>query len=125
MGPVPVGAPFLQPKTRRKIICSAEKPAERPFALRFTTPAAPPLRPLPPSAEFPLPEEIVLMLSVRYFNDPEPCEIHRAAVQKRAMLELTEVCGTSGPVALEALPAEMRAYFPEGTAFVRILEDCP
>lgn len=100
-------------KTRRKAVC-----------IELYDVHSAPLRRCP-IAEFPLPEEIVLMLSVRYFNDPEPCEIHRAAVQKRAMLELTEVCGTSGPVALEALPAEMRAYFPEGTAFVRILEDCP
>ena len=33
-----------------------------------------------PAAEFALPEETVLALSVEYFNDPEPCSIHRGAV---------------------------------------------
>ena len=73
-------------------------------------------------SDFELPEAIVLSLSVRYFNDPAPCEIHRAAVHNSAMLDLAAFCRGKAAVPLEALSAEQRAFFPEGTRAIRIEE---
>lgn len=42
-----------------------------------------------------LPEETVLALSVEFFDDPEPCEIHRSAVLCRAHAEI-EAALTAG-----------------------------
>lgn len=75
-----------------------------------------------PLAEFPLPEAAVIRLSVEYFNDPEPCEIHRAAVRSRAMQELHEACPDGADVAVSALPEDLRALLPEGAATVRVSE---
>lgn len=38
----------------------------------------------------PLREEIVLARSLEWFNDPEPCMIHRSAVMKRLFIEWAE-----------------------------------
>ena len=38
----------------------------------------------------PLREDIVLKWSVEWFNDPEPCMIHRSAVMKRLFMEWAE-----------------------------------
>ena len=75
-----------------------------------------------PVREYVLPEKVVLALSVEYFNDPEPCEIHRGAVHNRVMMELMESIapGTTRP--LGELPEEMHAWFPAETAYVRIAE---
>lgn len=73
-----------------------------------------------------LPEAAVLELSVLYFNDPEPCHIHRAAVHKRAMMELMERCPLGERVPLDGLTALQRRYFSDpAVAFVRITEDAP
>jgi len=38
----------------------------------------------------PLKEEAIIRRSIEYFNDPEPCMIHRSAVMKRIFMELGE-----------------------------------
>jgi len=38
----------------------------------------------------PLKEEAVIFHSIRFFDDPEPCMIHRSAVMKRLYMELYE-----------------------------------
>lgn len=38
----------------------------------------------------PLKEEAIIQKSIKYFNDPEPCMIHRSAVRKRLFMELGE-----------------------------------
>lgn len=63
--------------------------------------------------EFPMPEEIIIALSVQYFDDPEPCHIHRAAVLTRAMEELLKDCEIGKQYLVDALPAERRLYFDE------------
>lgn len=75
-----------------------------------------------PISEYVLPEEVILALSVEYFNDPEPCAIHRGAVHNRVMMELMETCapGTTRPIG--EFSEAMRAWFPAETAFVRIAE---
>ena len=75
-----------------------------------------------PLAEFPLPEAAVIRLSVEYFNDPEPCEIHRAAVRSRAMQELREACPEGREIALATLPESLRDLLPEGAATVCVAE---
>ena len=69
-----------------------------------------------------LPEKIVLALSMEYFSDPEPCAIHRGAVQKRAMMELMEHTPKGAKVSLSLLPAHIRAYLPLDAAFIQITE---
>lgn len=75
-----------------------------------------------PAGEYVLPEKAVLALSVEYFNDPEPCAIHRGAVHKRAMLELMERCPVGSTVSITALPAHMHEWFPADAAHVQIVE---
>ncbi len=41
-------------------------------------------------ANLPFPEEIILQKSVYYFNDPEPCYIHRGAVIMRLAAEIQQ-----------------------------------
>lgn len=53
--------------------------------------------------DLPLKEEIILQKSVEFFDDPEPCHIHRSAVRTRLtaelLQELTEATDSSpGPL---------------------------
>lgn len=41
-----------------------------------------------PLAEVPLREELIIETSTRFFNDPNPCYIHRGAVRVRLTAEL-------------------------------------
>lgn len=75
-----------------------------------------------PTGEFALPEDVVVQLSIEYFNDPEPCAIHRGAVHRRAMMELLEHCPIGEAVTLEQLDPKQRGYFAENVAAVRIEE---
>ena len=38
-------------------------------------------------------DELVVRMSVAFFNDPEPCEIHRSAVRSRLFAELEQALG--------------------------------
>lgn len=38
----------------------------------------------------PLREETVIAKSIEFFNDPEPCMIHRSAVMKRLYIEIND-----------------------------------
>lgn len=75
-----------------------------------------------PAGELALPEPVVLQLSVEYFNDPEPCAIHRGAVHRRAMMELMEHCPMGETMAVDRLLPRLRTYFDEGVAAIRIEE---
>ena len=76
------------------------------------------------SSDFALPEAAVLALSVEFFGDPEPCEIHRAAVRSRALQELRESCA-GGETSVSALPKRLQGIFPAQTRTVRVLEETP
>jgi hypothetical protein len=41
-------------------------------------------------ANLPFPEEVILQKSIHFFNDPEPCYIHRSAVIMRLAAELQQ-----------------------------------
>ncbi len=62
---------------------------------------------------FPLPEAVVLACSEELFGDPEPCEIHRRAVQLRIYGEITE--GLTHDVTIKAmdLPDRICLYCQE------------
>jgi len=74
------------------------------------------------SGDYELPESVVIALSIEYFSDPEPCEIHRAAVHKRAIMELLDHCEPGTDVAIAGLPEPMPSYFPEEAVQIRIAE---
>ncbi|MDE6975193.1 MAG: hypothetical protein K2P38_19215 [Lachnospiraceae bacterium] len=40
--------------------------------------------------ELPLDEKIIIEYSIRFFDDPDPCYIHRGAVRVRLLAELEE-----------------------------------
>ena len=70
-----------------------------------------------PLAAWPLPEREVLRLSIQYFNDPEPCHIHRAAVCQRAYLELMRAHLGAERERVDLLDREKRAWFPGAERF--------
>lgn len=50
-------------------------------------------------------DKTVVALSIEFFNDPEPCVIHRSAVLKRVYMELQEFLSpVQGEYPLEQLP---------------------
>ena len=61
----------------------------------------------------PLSEESIVKLSVKFFNDPAPCEIHRSAVRIRAFYEVWEASPEEGKVRFNELPMEMQEIFSE------------
>lgn len=74
-----------------------------------------------PLREYVLPEEAVLALSLEYFNDPEPCQIHRGAVQWRAVMELASQYSGLGQVQIDDMTAAQRRYFPSAAAAFSIM----
>lgn len=68
-------------------------------------------------AAWPLPEREIIRLSIRYFDDPEPCHIHRAAVCQRALMELIRSHLGAQRTPVERLGAERAAWFPEAKYF--------
>ena len=77
------------------------------------------------STDFELPEEAVIRLSIEFFNDPSPCEIHRAAVRWRAVQQLVESCPKGQKVPVEKLDPLLRGVFPKGAVAVYIVEETP
>lgn len=74
-------------------------------------------------AEFVPPEETVLALCLEYFNDANPCHIHRSAVCLRAVAELEQACPRGETVRVDALPAQLQRLFAPGAQTVRIEEE--
>ncbi len=75
-----------------------------------------------PLAEFPLEEEGILRSSVEFFQDPTPCEIHRAAVRSRSLAHLKKVCPPGSIIPLSSLDPLLQALFPGNAATVQITE---
>ena len=71
-----------------------------------------------PQDQYILPEAEVVRLSILYFNDPEPCAIHRGAVCQRVLMEMGDRYGGVFTPLAEA----DRAYFP-GAAAIRLWEE--
>ena len=67
--------------------------------------------------DFLLPENSVLQLSMEFFNDPSPCEIHRGAVRERAFQEILHACPEFQVYPITSLSARIRAFlsdYPDG-----------
>ena len=77
-----------------------------------------------PLQELPLPEACVLELSERYFNDPEPCVIHRNAVRMRVIAELFDVCPEGQRVCVDSLSETHRRCFADTGASAFLIENC-
>lgn len=80
-----------------------------------------------PFAQFELPEDVVLALSIRFYHDPAPCHIHRSAVQQRALAEIEAACPPGEAHRLSSLPDDMQLYFDKypGTDALRISLELP
>lgn len=56
-----------------------------------------------------VPEPLIIELSIEFFDDPEPCQIHRGAVLRRVFMELMEL-GEDSTTPAAALPDAARRY---------------
>lgn len=74
-------------------------------------------------AEYPLPESTILALSLQYFDDPEPCFIHRAAVLARAMEALRQAYPEGECIAVHSLPEDLRCFFDTDAVSAFLLEE--
>ena len=61
-----------------------------------------------------LTDETTVRLSIHFFNDPEPCEIHRSAVLSRVFTELEEALPANAAVGIDGsgVPADYFAAYP-------------
>ncbi len=62
-----------------------------------------------------LTDETIVSLSVHFFNDPEPCEIHRSAVLSRVFTEIEAALsvGATVEIADAGVPADYFAAYPD------------
>lgn len=58
--------------------------------------------------ELPFPESLILEKSIQFFDDPEPCYLHRSAVRNRLLYELEEELNKMVPLICESLDGEVR-----------------
>jgi len=63
----------------------------------------------------PLREEVVINKSIEFFNDPEPCMIHRSAVMKRLYMEINDFLDDAllqgkKQLSWECIPDSIKAY---------------
>lgn len=70
-----------------------------------------------------IPEQMVLRLSREFFNDPNPCEIHRSAVMTRVFMELEQTLALGCRQKVVALSDWMRACLPEDACELGIFEE--
>lgn len=68
----------------------------------------------------PIPEAVILSMSLEFFNDPAPCFIHQGAVKARAYAEIERalVSGQFLPI-----PQVIRRYFGDPQAAEAALEE--
>ncbi len=65
-------------------------------------------------------EDGIIRASMEFYNDPQPCEIHRAAVRNRALADLKKSCPPGRQVPVGTLPELLRAMLPMGTQSIEI-----
>ncbi len=63
-----------------------------------------------PMSQLRFEEDCVLRLSVEFYNDSAPCEIHRSAVMHRALLEIEQALAPGNPTRIEALPPRVAGF---------------
>lgn len=63
---------------------------------------------------YPFKEKVILKYSKEYFNDSNPCYMHRSAVLSRILLSFEDyVQQQEHTVAVEGLPPQLRNFLPE------------
>lgn len=63
--------------------------------------------------EIPIKEQWVIKKSIQFFEDPEPCYIHRGAVVMRLneeVMKVLEHCVEVDPICAEKIPKEVLEY---------------
>jgi hypothetical protein len=70
-------------------------------------------------------EKLVIAKSVFFFNDPEPCFIHRSAVAARLFGELNLLLENQGELSLAGLGESCSGYFDEypGAEIIRVIKE--
>lgn len=58
-----------------------------------------------------IPKEVIVDMSIEFFDDPEPCEIHSSAVLSRAFSEVLKVLEEREVVKLSFLSSRVQRYF--------------
>lgn len=78
-----------------------------------------------PLIEIPLKEETIIQKSIQFFDDPEPCYIHRGAVVTRLADEMAQACEESGgKLSGETLPEKFIQYLTfENVESIEIIEE--
>jgi len=71
---------------------------------------------------FPFPEAVVLSGCEKYFGDPNPCEIHRRALQVRLCAEIESILPANQKLCMDALPSVIRQYYQELQPYALKLE---
>jgi hypothetical protein len=64
-------------------------------------------------AGLPFPEEVIIQKSIHYFNDPQPCYIHRSAVIMRLAAELQQALEIAPLSPFESPWASCFSAFPD------------
>ena len=72
-----------------------------------------------PLYECPLKDDGVVALSIEFFDDPHPCEIHRGAVRWRVMDDLRDRSDGSW-IDIDSLSEEIRLVMPAEAAKIRV-----
>ena len=73
-----------------------------------------------PLYECPMQDEGIVALSKEFFNDPNPCEIHRGAVRWRVMDDMRDRSAGNW-VTVGDLSPEIRLTLPERAERVRVI----
>ena len=67
-----------------------------------------------------IPDDVVIALSTEFFNDPNPCEIHRSAVLSRAFLSIEDALSSAAePRAIASLDEAVGRLFSAYPAATR------
>ncbi len=67
--------------------------------------------------DVPLKEEVILQKSLEFFDDPEPCHIHRSAVRTRLTAELLKELTERG----EEVPGPLLCAYSEFSEITRCI----
>lgn len=70
-----------------------------------------------------LPEQLILSLSKEFYNDPNPCEIHRSAVMTRVFMEFEEVLRVGERCEMLTLPERLRECIPNEAVTLGIFKE--
>ena len=57
-----------------------------------------------------VPEPVIIQKSIEFFDDPEPCMIHRSAVLSRLLMELEQALPMGVACPVDQLPEPFRGY---------------